>query len=173
MPHSSHIHKSMLLRGLKMPAPVLEKADKDEIAAKSRSSGRGFGGVPFRNGGERGGRINYAQDKIQQHLPSNFNVPQHIADRFPPPSGGQSHGYGPPPSRGNHYGGGSPPFPGQHQSGGPPMPPYPHSQGRQQGYQAVSRFNAQGPPPPPPQQNYGWANDHYGQNPGGNHYGRR
>lgn len=64
MPQSKHLHKSMLLRGLNLPTPVLDEADKEVVRNKARSSGRSFGGVPFDGGRGRGGRgrgsINYA-----------------------------------------------------------------------------------------------------------------
>ncbi|KAL1842979.1 hypothetical protein VTJ49DRAFT_3456 [Mycothermus thermophilus] len=96
MPTSSHTHKSMLLRGVKLPPPALNHSDIDTVRHKSRNSGRSYGGAPLRNngnggGGGRGGdRINYASGPPR-----------------PPPGGGRG-GY-PPPDRGygNGYGYGS------------------------------------------------------------------
>jgi 5'-3' exoribonuclease 2 len=65
MPTSSHIHKSMLLRGVKMPAPALSHSDIEVIRGKARRSGRSYGGVPLKqDNNQNGGRgrnepINY------------------------------------------------------------------------------------------------------------------
>lgn len=61
MPSSTHNHKSMLLPGLNMPAPVLDYSDIEQTRQRSQKTGRGHGGVPFDNGG-RGGRFNYGND---------------------------------------------------------------------------------------------------------------
>lgn len=64
MPESSHTHKSMLLRGVKLPHPALDRSDIEILRSKGQRSGRSYGGVPLKNnyhGGGRGGdRINYA-----------------------------------------------------------------------------------------------------------------
>jgi 5'-3' exoribonuclease 2 len=62
MPSSSHTHKSMLLRGLKMPTPALDRSDVEFVRNKGNRGGRSYGGAPLRNnygGGGRGDRINY------------------------------------------------------------------------------------------------------------------
>ena len=62
MPHSSHIHKSMLLRGVKLPSRALDQSDIEGTRSRAARSGRSHGGVPLRgNGGSRGrDSFNYA-----------------------------------------------------------------------------------------------------------------
>jgi 5'-3' exoribonuclease 2 len=87
MPAATHVHKSMLLRGVELPQKVLDNSDLAILKSKARNSGRDFGGAPLfdnrrqdpmdrpQNG--RGGRINYAADRSPQGMP-------------PPPSQGSS-----------------------------------------------------------------------------------
>ncbi|KAG8528197.1 uncharacterized protein KY384_007114 [Bacidia gigantensis] len=171
MPYSVHIHKSMLLRGANPPPRILETPDIEATKAKASSSGRSFGGVPFRNG-DRGGRMNYRgrgnhNHSAPQYANPNFVPPPHIAERFPPP---QNQGYAPqPPGRGDYYGSGPPPpTRGPYQYGGSQLPPY---SGSPQSHRGGGHFNGQGPPPPPG--NYGRGNDYYGQAPRGQYYGGR
>lgn len=59
LPKSAHIHKSMLLRGVQFGPPALDRADIEMTRSRATTSGRSFGGAPFRggqNGGYRGGR---------------------------------------------------------------------------------------------------------------------
>ncbi|MCJ1353283.1 MAG: 5'-3' exoribonuclease 2 [Icmadophila ericetorum] len=60
MPKSTHIHKSMLLRGVKFPTPVLEYADIEATRSRASQSGRSYGGAPLRGNyrGRGGGRGN-------------------------------------------------------------------------------------------------------------------
>ncbi|KAE8333477.1 exoribonuclease 2 [Aspergillus sergii] len=140
IPKSNHIHKSMLLRGVKFPPPALDNADIQATRSKAQHSGRSFGGAPFRGGhGNRGGRINYASDR-----PNPFAA--HLDPNFMPPSNAGAQGM---PS------GWAPPVPGSANfSRGPPPPPrgnhrnhYGSGHAQQQGYQ---------------QTNYG-RNDYYGR----------
>ncbi|KAK0635112.1 XRN 5'-3' exonuclease N-terminus-domain-containing protein [Bombardia bombarda] len=66
-PSYEHEHKSMLLRGLKMPKAALDRSDVEILKGKSQKSGRSYGGVPLngRNGyhNGRGGSINYGPDR--------------------------------------------------------------------------------------------------------------
>ena len=56
MPISNHVHKSMLLRGTKEPAKVLDHSDIAILRSKARNSGRSYGGAPLMaNGDSRGG----------------------------------------------------------------------------------------------------------------------
>ena len=148
MPQSIHIHKSMLLRGLQMPQAVLETADLDATATKAKSSGRSFGGVPFRgdrNSGRRGGRINYSNDRfnpdnpIAKHMDPNFAPPPQFSSRGPPQYPPLQQGYGHQQSHSNSGHQGNRPAPpgtsyyNQHQNGGygPPNGPpqsYPYQQ---------------------------------------------
>jgi 5'-3' exoribonuclease 2 len=113
MPASKTDHKSMLLNGVKLPTPALNRADIEATRGRASRTGRSFGGAPFRGGGRgggrggRGGSINYADSRANpfaQHLQAGF---------VPPPYGNgngyqqQNHGYGQGQSRGNGYSGGS------------------------------------------------------------------
>ena len=176
MPHSIHVHKSMLLRGLNMPTPILDPADIQATRGKANSSGRSFGGAPLRgghsNGRGRGGQINYAADErpnpFAAHINPNFAPPAHFNGRDPPPPPGQYQGYPPPPPRANNYHSGPPtPQRGYYNSGPPPpaycRPPGP-PQPQQNGYQ-------NGPPHPSPY-HYGQPSHHYGP-PQRDYYHRR
>lgn len=80
MPPVTHVHKSMLLRGVELPQKVLDNSDLAILKSKARNSGRDFGGAPLydnrrqdpmdrpQNG--RGGRINYAADRPPQQMPA-------------------------------------------------------------------------------------------------------
>ncbi|ERF76240.1 5'-3' exoribonuclease 2 [Endocarpon pusillum Z07020] len=85
MPTSKHVHKSMLLRGVKEPAKVLDHSDIAILKSKARNSGRSYGGAPlgdrngsYGNGGGRGGR-------------GGGNI-SFQADRPPPPQYDQQRG---------------------------------------------------------------------------------
>ncbi|KAJ9667595.1 5'-3' exoribonuclease 2 [Coniosporium apollinis] len=60
MPKSTHIHKSMLLPGVKFPPPALDRSDIEGTRARASRSGRSYGGAQFNNndfnGGARPGR---------------------------------------------------------------------------------------------------------------------
>ncbi|KAL1960864.1 hypothetical protein VTO42DRAFT_5847 [Malbranchea cinnamomea] len=141
IPKSMYIHKSMLLRGVKIPAPVLDKTDIEVIKSKARHSGRSYGGVPLQseNGRGRGrGQISYAPDRpnpFAAHLNPAFIPPPHLG--IPPP----------PPPGWNHPGIGAAPY-----FHGPPPPPQADRYRPQGGpYQAPpSRGRGYGGPPPPP-----------------------
>nr|7OPK_A Chain A, 5'-3' exoribonuclease [Thermochaetoides thermophila DSM 1495] len=49
MPSSAHQHKSMLLRGVKLPPPALSRSDIEIIRSKAKNAGRSYGGAPLRN----------------------------------------------------------------------------------------------------------------------------
>ena len=73
MPSATHLHKSMLLRGITEPPKQLDNSDMAILKSKARHSGRDFGGAPLydntrqhpqeRNGNGREGRISYAADR--------------------------------------------------------------------------------------------------------------
>ncbi|KAL9044446.1 MAG: hypothetical protein Q9214_002415 [Letrouitia sp. 1 TL-2023] len=151
IPKSSHLHKSMLLRGVRLPPPVLTREDVEATKSRASHSGRSFGGAPFggprNNGRDRGGQINYADTRpnpFASHLDPGFQPPS-----FPPwnsnhnqgpPAPAPMAGWGPPPPQ---FGG----YPNQPGHIPPPgygyVPPPPQSSG----YYG-------GPPPPlPPQSN--------------------
>ena len=141
MPQSSHIHKSMLLRGVKLPPSTLDSADIAATKGRANNSGRSFGGAPLRGGRGggrgRGGQINYAEDRpnpFAAHINPNFAPPPHSFGRGGPPPPGQFNGHPPPPIRANGYYDGQPPPPPNGFYNGPPPP-------------AGGRY---GPPQPPP-----------------------
>lgn len=160
IPKSSHIHKSMLLRGVKFPEPALDYGDIMAVKNKAQNSGRSFGGAPFRNnnGGNRGGRINYGNQERERpnpfaaHLDPNFKPAGNNAPSgwVPPMPGSTGFSRGPPgPPRGGMSG-----YPdGRHQYqnrgsyGGPPRQNYGrddyYGQG-QQGYQSSSNWRGRG-----------------------------
>jgi 5'-3' exoribonuclease 2 len=163
MPQSVHVHKSMLLKGVKHEPPTLDRADIEATKGRASHSGRSFGGAPLRggrggSGGRgRGGNINYSDDRpnpFAQHLNPNFTPPSNGYGRgASPPSG-----YGPPPPRVNGYYGGPPAHQQNGHYNGPPPGYYngapPPSTG---GYYS-------GPPQGPP--------NGYGNPPPSNYYGR-
>ena len=73
MPPATHLHKSMLLRGIVEPPKQLDNSDIAILKSKARHSGRDFGGAPLydntrqhphdRNGNGRGARVSYAADR--------------------------------------------------------------------------------------------------------------
>ena len=153
MPKSSHIHKSMLLRGAKLAQPVLTREDIEATKSRASTSGRSYGGAPLggnrNNGRGRGGHINYSDSRpnpFAAHLNPGF-VPPHPSSAMyghhqGPPVAAQQWGPPPPPSQGSHYNqrGSGPP---QGYGYGPPPP-----------YGANGYHGGGGPPPPPPQNGY-------------------
>lgn len=161
MPVTAHVHKSMLLRGLKMPTAALDRSDIEVLRSKSQRSGRSYGGVPlgrpnYNNNnnnnnnnynGDRRGPINYGPGRPQQRQdqpdrPPNFRSNGYQQrDAYPPPGTLSSYPQPPPPPGYPGFGVGLP----------PPPPPahlygnggYGQNYGRNQGY--GERF----PPPPP------------------------
>lgn len=154
IPSSSHPHKSMLLRGVEMPKPVLTPQDIAETRSRAKRSGRSYGGAPLyrSDSGRWGGRPR----------PIHYGPPNGRSDgyggggggggqwdsrsgygRYPQGGGGGYGGYAPvrPPPMAWH-----PPPPGVAGFGSGPPPPPPPGYGR--GY----------PPPPPPNQ---WRSDYY------------
>lgn len=55
MPKSIHVHKSMILKGVQFPTPMLDQLDIQKTREQASTSGRSFGGVRF-DGNGRGGR---------------------------------------------------------------------------------------------------------------------
>ncbi|RJE25031.1 hypothetical protein PHISCL_02624 [Aspergillus sclerotialis] len=152
VPKSTHVHKSMLLRGVKFGPPALDNADIQGVKSKAQHSGRSFGGAPLRNGGDRGSRINFASDRpnpFAAHLdpsfvpPPNLSAPMMPSGWVPPVPGSAGFSRGPPPPpRGGMSGSYRPPYP----PAGPPQgypptgygqgyyPPYNQPAGSQPGY---------------------------------------
>ncbi|KAI1816646.1 exoribonuclease Dhp1 [Poronia punctata] len=167
MPSSSHTHKSMLLRGVKLPPPALNGSDIEELKGKSRNSGRSYRGAPLGRQYDDGRRerMNYGPDSRRGGGPryGNGNATGHsgaasypvqpiIPPGWQPPAPGLP-GFGsgvpppPPPAYhgssqngyGNGYAGGRGNYGGSYGAayGGPP--------GANQGYN-----QRQAPPGPPP-----------------------
>ncbi|MCJ1453268.1 5'-3' exoribonuclease 2 [Mycoblastus sanguinarius] len=151
MPRSVHIHKSMLLRGVKFASPALDHADIEATKGRANHSGRSFGSAPLRgghgNGRGRGGQINYADDRpnpFAAHLNPGFAPPPNQYERGALAPTGQFNGYPPPPPRANgYYNGMLPPSNGYYN--GPPTP-----QGRFNGPPPPQNGYYNGPPPMPP-----------------------
>ncbi|KAI4276322.1 MAG: hypothetical protein L6R38_005689, partial [Xanthoria sp. 2 TBL-2021] len=163
MPKSSHVHKSMLLRGVQPAPPTLNREDIEATKRAAAHSGRSFGGAPLRGngrgrGGGRGnggggGHTNYGDDRpnpFAAHVKSGYAPPPptHFQGGrgpppmppqgwVPPPPGAQYNGYGPPPRPGFNDVYPPPPVNGYHR--GPPPPPGNGHYAGNQGY---------GPPPP-------------------------
>lgn len=174
MPKSIHVHKSMLIRGVHMPKPVLERADIEATKAKASGSGRSFGGAPFRgdrNSGGRGGRINYADNTANpfaKHLDPNFVPPPNLA-RGPPQHSGYANGHNAPPPRNNGYQNGpAPSYNGAHHIP-PPHANYGRGSGPPQGYRGGYGSNYNVPPP----QGYQQSGGYYGASQGGAYHGRQ
>ncbi|KAL9014477.1 MAG: hypothetical protein Q9180_008945 [Flavoplaca navasiana] len=157
MPKSSHVHKSMLLRGVKPAPPTLNGEDIEATKRAAAHSGRSFGGAPLRgNGRGRGGgrgnggggsQINYGDNRpnpFAAHVKPGYvpPPPPHFQDgRGPPPMPPQ--GWVPPPPVAQYGGYGPPPRPGFNDFHHPPpmKPPPPGNS-----YYAVNQ--GYGPPPP-------------------------
>lgn len=112
IPKSSHLHKSMLLRGVKFATPMLNSGDVRAVQGRAQHSGRSFGGAPL-NGRGRGGRMDYsASDRpnpFAAHLDPRFmqappsGMPMRPPGWVPPGQGGGDFSRGPPPpQRGGH-----------------------------------------------------------------------
>ncbi|KAK3997076.1 exoribonuclease 2 [Cladorrhinum sp. PSN332] len=166
-PASAHQHKSMILRGVKLPTPALDRSDIEALLSKGRNAGRSFGGVPLNNSGRggRGDRINYGPGGGRNDRGGYGGNSG---------NGGYGNGYG---GGGRGGGGGGGGYRGGGRGGGngyrgggrdhyaapppgwqPPPPP---------GYPG---FGAGGPPPPPPgygQQGYGQGYNQGGGSGGG------
>ena len=123
MPRSAHIHKSMLLRGVEIKPPALDRNDIEATKGRANRSGRSYGGAPLRgdysNGRGRGSQINYAESRpnpFAAHINPNFNpqgmphnsrnglAPPPTGNWVPPPPGTESSWRGPPPPS-HGYGG--------------------------------------------------------------------
>ncbi|OLN95304.1 5'-3' exoribonuclease 2 [Colletotrichum chlorophyti] len=187
-PSSSHPHKSMLLRGVKLPTPALDRSDIETLKGKSSRGGRGgYGGGSFGRGGYSGGG---RQDRPPSHMGNGNGYgrqgphpsgPSPIQSWQPPPPGHPGFGMGlppppPPPGYGNDYrgqngsyrGGGSGDGYGHNQSYVPQPPPGPNSSyygGHDGGRRGGSRGGYHG------RGGYGVGGRGGGYGNGGSHYG--
>ncbi|MCJ1477372.1 5'-3' exoribonuclease 2 [Lambiella insularis] len=153
MPRSKYLHKSMLLRGVKLNAPMLDRADIEATKARANRSGRSYGGALLRGGNghdrERG-NVNYASSR-----PNPFA--EYVTPGFVPPGVGAY-----PPGNGVYRAGGRS-FPPQGDWRGPSKQRIPQASpgyngGYPQGYvqmnQAANHGHLGYVPPPPPQGYY-------------------
>jgi 5'-3' exoribonuclease 2 len=118
MPKSSHIHKSMLLRGVRFPEAALNQADIEATKGRAARSGRAHGGVPLKEDGRGRNSFNYASSnqypQSQNHQQSygsqngyngyNNNYPVPPPSWQPPPPGTSGFARGPPPPLPTSYG---------------------------------------------------------------------
>ncbi|KAI0422333.1 exoribonuclease Dhp1 [Xylaria grammica] len=161
MPSSSHTHKSMLLRGVKLPVPALNNSDIEELKGKTRSSGRSYRGAPLGrqyNDGRRE-RMNYGPDSRRDgnnRHPSQYNNGgrRNGPNAFPGTPPMVPPGWAPPPPGFPGFGSGIPPPPPGYHGGGRGG----HGNNRNDGYgnygsQAYNQRH--GPPGVPPYQDYG------------------
>jgi 5'-3' exoribonuclease 2 len=157
MPTSKHVHKSMLLRGVKLPEKKLDHSDIAILKSKARHSGRSYGGAPLQNthrngsygnggGGGRGGRGGNISFQADRPPPPQYDQQRGGGDidrsnpfaafldpKFVPPPGASASGRAPPP-------------PVAHGRGPPSMGsnPYASSQGqRDDGYGGGSLAGSQ------------------------------
>lgn len=151
MPRSTHIHKSMLLRGVEFGSPALDRGDIEATKGRANRSGRSYGGAPLRgdhsNGRGRGSQMSYADSR-----PNPFAA--HINPNFSHQGNPNSHRGGPPPPP---MGSWSPPPAGLESSWrGPPPPPPPGYGGPSYGYAPSGQVANYGRPPPhqPPNNNH-------------------
>lgn len=159
MPSSSHTHKSMLLRGVQLPAPALNGSDIEELKGKIRNSGRSYRGAPLgrhHNDGRRE-RMNYGPDSRRD---GNYRPPSQYTNgggssAFPGPPPMIPPGWAPPPPGFAGFGNGIPPPPPAYHGGGRGGYGTGHdsSHGSYGGQAYNQRHHA--PPGVPPQQNYG------------------
>ncbi|OKL64303.1 5'-3' exoribonuclease 2 [Talaromyces atroroseus] len=118
IPKSVHLHKSMLLRGVRFSPPALDQGDINTVKSRWRYGMRPFSGGsrPGRGGGQYNqqqgagaGRpnMNDRQNPFAAHLDPSFVPPPQVGGArgwAPPPVGGAGYSYGPPPPpRGGNY----------------------------------------------------------------------
>ncbi|RMD41525.1 hypothetical protein DV735_g3626, partial [Chaetothyriales sp. CBS 134920] len=72
-PPPTHVHKSMLFPGVRLPEPVLDQSDLQILKSKARTSGRDFGGAPLYD--------NTRQDRMDRRPDARIN---YRADAPPP-----------------------------------------------------------------------------------------
>ena len=82
MPRSTHTHKSMLLRGVRLAAPTLDKADVEATKSRAGRSGRSHGGMSSKaNFGSYQSQsgISFASDTrpnpFATHIPPGYSLP--------------------------------------------------------------------------------------------------
>jgi len=142
MPKSTNVHKSMLIKGVKMPTKALNQSDIESTRGRAARSGRNHGGAPLQGDGRGRNSFNYSSNQYQ----SGHNSQQSYGSRN---NGYSNHQYSaptsgwqpPPPGVGGFARGPPPPPPPGYGSYRPQNPP-----GYQQGYQQGGQ-GGYGPPP--------------------------
>ena len=148
IPETTHGHKSMLLRGVRLPKPVLDRGDIENLKRTLESSGRSYGGAPLGNNGfgrgRRGDRISYAPRGVHSNGyvggGQHYQSPQDTPPFSQPPYNQQRQSFYPPP----------PPLSFQQQQPWIPPPP------------GHPNFGMGMPPPPPPPQSYPYDGHQWG-----------
>lgn len=107
MPKATHVHKSMLLRGVKFSPPALNQSDIEATKGRASKSGRSYGGAPLQSGSR--GRNSMHFTSSNQYTPryqegqaspqnyTNSNYPAPPPGRQPPPPNVGGFARGPPP----------------------------------------------------------------------------
>lgn len=133
IPRSNHIHKSMLLRGVKFPPSALDQADVEATRNRAGRSGRSYGGAPLRgdHGGRGRGQISYADARpnpFAAHLNPGFNNVSAPGNYWATPPAPSGMGWAPPPPGSDPFMRGPPPPPTASYPHGyaPPVPGYPY-----------------------------------------------
>lgn len=142
IPKSKNIHKSMLLRGVRLDPPTLSRADIDQIRSRAESRGRSYGGAPLYGGGRGGNRGSFRSDNGPPQ-PRYDNAP--LQHRY---GNQQSFGVPPPPPPPGVI-----PTPSASPYGGwgswgsaASLPPWGHNQPPPPGQGGYGRGNLQPPP---------------------------
>ncbi|KAH9893762.1 hypothetical protein F4778DRAFT_772513 [Xylariomycetidae sp. FL2044] len=184
MPPNTHGHKSMLLRGVQLPPPTLNRSDVEEMRGKMRNSGRSHGGAPLGRqsyDGNRRERMNFGPDSRggRNQGPSSYHNSSsrfNGSNSYPVPPPIPPPGWvPPPPNMAGMYSNGIPPPPPPAYVGNGGRDSYGYGQGYRggyggggygvnQGYNGNQGHGGQRGPPPP--SNYGGQYD-YGRPPPG------
>ncbi|KAI0397176.1 exoribonuclease Dhp1 [Xylariaceae sp. FL0594] len=167
MPSSSHTHKSMLLRGVKLPTPALTSSDIEELKGKARNNGRSYRGAPLGRQYDDGRRerMNYGQDSRRgggDRQPSRYyNGPGYNGPPSYPVPPVIPPGWAPPPPGFPGFGSGVPPPPppaylGNSQGAyGNPAGGYPSGRGNYGASYGTQRYNQRHGQQVPAYQDYG------------------
>ncbi|UKZ52260.1 5'-3' exoribonuclease 2 [Trichoderma virens] len=84
MPQVSQTHKSMLLRGVRMPPPALTRSDIEVIRGKTNRPGRNYGGPPQHYGNNNGGRPRGGYSGGYRDTRGSYNGYNRDSQRFEP-----------------------------------------------------------------------------------------
>ena len=114
MPKSTHIHKSMLIRGVKFLPPKLNHEDIESTRERAAKTGRSHGGVGLKGNGRGRDSMNFGAGSNQYNAPPSYQQP------YRPQNGYSNNGYAQPPPPGWFP---PPPGLGGFGRGLPPPPP--------------------------------------------------